>query len=251
MGSFLSLFHFDGHSSNRRYEDRFQWFIVAKTESASPVGEQELKRLIDAKSDHAALMSLARLLGTSLEKETYDLFIESIGPLSTFFYDDGAENADGFTDFERTKNLNYGKFRLFKFASFLDLLSPGSVAWRGQADIEPFRRGLEQFEAADLQRRTSMLSRWIRNPSPSAFSEDRAKQSDAILQRRAFLLTLETLSAAQVPQCFDDARVKPPRKYSSYTQWFASNPQSFESWLSRERTRSRRVWRRKKKSTRS
>lgn len=84
MGTFLSLFHFDGYSSNRRHEDRFQWLIVAKG-SANPVGEQELKRLIDAKSDHATLMSLARLLGTSLEREAYDLFIENLGPLNLFF----------------------------------------------------------------------------------------------------------------------------------------------------------------------
>jgi hypothetical protein len=251
MSSFLTLFHFDGYFPNRHHEEQFQWFVVGKNESAGPIGEQELKKLVDAKSDHAALMSLARLLGSSLGRESYELFIENLGLLRTFFYDVGAQNADGFTDFEGTKNLNYDKFRLFKFASFLDLLSPGSVAWRGQADLESIRVGLEQFEAADLQRRTSMLSRWIQNPRPSAFSEDRAKRSDEILKRRAFLLQLETLSAAQVARRLDDVGVKHPRKYSSYTQWFASNRKSFESWLSRERAASRRVWRQTKKPKRS
>lgn len=251
MSSFLTLFHFDSYFANRQYEDRFQTFVVAKNGSANLVKEEDLKKLLDAKSDHAALMSLASWLGTSLERESYELFIDGLGPLSTFFYDDGARNADGFTDFEGTKSLNYDKFRLFKFASFLDLLSPGSVTWRGQADLEPIRPGLEKFETAGLQARTAMLSRWIQHPGPSAFSEDRAKRSAAILERRAFLLKLEGVPAAQVARRLDEAGIKPPRRYRSYTLWSASKPKSFESWLSRERSESRRVWRQKQRAKRS
>ena len=179
MGSSVSLFHFDGYATNRQHEDRFQFFIVEKGESVRPVGEKELKKLLDAKSDDIALMSAARLLGTSLERESYDLFIESLGPLSLFFYDSGAEHSAGFTDFEETKNLNYDTFRLFKFVSFLDLLRPGSVAWRGQTDLRSFCVGLQWFEELNLQGRTSMLSRWIQNPGPSAFSEERASEPAA------------------------------------------------------------------------
>ena len=62
MGSSVSLFHFDGYATNRQHKDRFQFFIVEKGESVSPVGEKELKKLLDANSDDIALMSLARLL---------------------------------------------------------------------------------------------------------------------------------------------------------------------------------------------
>jgi len=63
MGSFVSLFHFDGYASNRLHEDQFQFFIVEKGKSVGPVAEKRLKKLLDAKSDHFALMSLAGAQG--------------------------------------------------------------------------------------------------------------------------------------------------------------------------------------------
>jgi hypothetical protein len=187
-------------------------------------------------------MSLARLLGMSLEREAYDLFIEDIGLPTAMaaFYDGGAQNAD----FDEIKDFHYRKYCVFKFASFLDLLCPGVVHWRGQADLNSSPlvvQGLDRFQAANLQDRTSMLSRWLQNPRPSAFSERRAKQSDAMLRRRAFLLKLDDLPAAKVAGQLDDAGFKPQR-YSSYTTWFWAKRESFESWLSKERVQSRRVW---------
>jgi hypothetical protein len=254
MGSFLSLFHCESFGSNRRYEENFQWFVVSKEEKGTrQIQEPELGSLIDIvrrdPSNHGTIMALARLLGASLEREAYDLFIDSIRPLEMEIFCDGAAvNADGFTDFEGTKNLNYRKYRLFKFVSFLDLLHPGSVRWRGQAELEsvPFiSEGLERFTDADLQGRTFMLSRWIQNPGPSAFSEERAKKSHAILERRSFLLTLHDLSAAEVAQRLDEVGFK-PQKHESYTRWYFVSRKSFESWLSRERAEARRVWRRGK-----
>jgi hypothetical protein len=89
-------------------------------------------------------------------------------------------DSNGFTDFERTKETHYLKYCLFKFASFLDLLRPGIVHWRGQAELDTVsfvRMGLERFQAADLQARTAMLSRWLTQPGPSAFSEKSAVRS--------------------------------------------------------------------------
>jgi hypothetical protein len=253
MGSFFSLFHCETFAGNRGYEDRFQWFFVSKDEKKSlPLIQQaEAARLIgkvrDQPSDHAAAMRLARILGVTLEPEAYELFLEDIGPVAiAIFYDNAVENSDGFPDFDKTKESHYRKYCVFKFASFLDLLCPGLVRWRGEAELESIPlvlKGLDQFQAADLQVRTSMLTRWILNPGPSAFSETRAKQSERILLRRAFLLKLNDLPAAKVAQRLDNAGFKPQRKFPSYTVWFHSRPQSFESWLSKERSQSRRIWR--------
>jgi hypothetical protein len=253
MESFFSLFHCDSFSSNRRYEHRFQFFVVSiEEDERRQVEENELLKLVNRaredSSNRTVTMRLARFLGATLERCAYDLFIESIGPLETaIFYDDSAVNVDGFTDFEETKNLNYRKYCIFKFVSFLDLLQPNSLRWRGPAEIEfasIISEGLRRFVEGDLQVRTSILERWLQNPVPSSLSEDRAKRAETILNRRAFLLKLGDLPAAEIAKRLDNGRFK-PLKFPSYTLWHSAKRQSFESWLSKERSESRRVWRRK------
>jgi hypothetical protein len=254
MGSFFSLFHCESFEGNRGYENQFQWFVVSSSEEKSVrrIERIELERLItrarEEPSDHETAISLARLLGASLKYAAYELFIQEIGLAIAIaiFYDDGVENVDGLTDFERTKDAHYRKYCFFKFASFLDLLCPGSVRWRGQAELESTPVvciGLDQFQAADLQGRATILSRWFRQPGISAFSEKSARQSKAILERRAFLRSLpDNLAAAHVARRMDEAGVKRGTKYSSYSEWHLLSPKAFESWLSRERAESRRVW---------
>ena len=58
------------------------------------------------------------------------------------------------------------------------------------------RRGLNRFESADRHGRASMLSRWIRQPGPTAFSEEKMKRSQHILRRQELLLALPNNLAA-------------------------------------------------------
>jgi len=252
MGSFFSLFHCESFEGNRYYEDQFQLFVVSrdKEDNLQLIQQPELERRVARAriepSDHAAVMVIARLLGTSLEREAYDLFVGTIGlaVATAMFFDGGVETPDGSTDFEKEKDFHYRKYCLFKFASFLDLLCPGHVHWRGQAELGSVPLvcgGLDRFQAADLQGRASMLYRWIQNPGFSAFSEKRAKQSEWRLKRLAFLRTLDGLPTAEVAQRLDNAGFK-PKKYPSYRVRFLAKPKSFESWLSRERAESDRVW---------
>jgi hypothetical protein len=93
------------------------------------------------------------------------------------------------------------------------------VRWRGEAELESWplvRKGLDQFQSADLQGRSAMPSRWILNPGLSAFSKTRAKQPEEKSRRLAFLLKLEGLPAAKVAQRLDDVGFK-PKKHSSCT----------------------------------
>jgi hypothetical protein len=253
MPPFISLFHCDTAGGNRAYEDRFQWFLVSRDREnrICPLTRPDVENLVlGAKndlSDHAAALSLARILGTSLEQEAYELFVEDIGlavAIAIFFDESIGEGAS--VDFDRTKKAHYRKYCLFKFASFLDTLCPGSVHWRGQAELESDRLvciGLDRFQRADLQGRASMLSRWIQNPGLSAFSEKQAQQSKLMLARQAFLLKLpKGLAARVVATKLDEAGLKPGRKFSSYAEWYQRNRKSFESWLSRERSESKRVW---------
>jgi hypothetical protein len=253
MVPFLSLFHCDTPGGNRVYEDRFQWFLFSgdRENRIRNLERPELERLVVAArnepSDHAAALSLARILGTSLEHGAYKLFIEDIRlvvAVAIFFDESIGEGAS--VDFERTKEAHYRKYCLFKFASFLDTLCPGSVHWRGQAELESDRLvciGLDRFQRADLQGRALMLSRWMQNPGFSAFSEKKAKHSRRMLARHVFLLKLPaSLAAGIVAARLDEAGLKPGRKFSSYAEWYRRNRKSFESWLSRERSESKRVW---------
>lgn len=261
MGSFFSLFQCESFESNRHYEDQFQLFGVSRDqeENLQIVPQPELKRRVararNEPSDHAAVIFLARLLGTSLEREAYDLFVGTIGLVvaTAIFFDGAVETLDGSTDFEKAKDFHYRKYCLFKFASFLDFFHPGLIRWRGQAELNSVPMicdGFDRFQAAKLPGRTLMLSRWIQNPGLSAFSESRAKKSEAILRRRAFLLTMDTLPAATVARRLDEVGLKPQR-HVSYTNWFFTKRKSFESWLSRERLESRRVWKMQARVSRS
>jgi hypothetical protein len=252
MGSFFSLFDCESSGGNRRYEDQFQLFVVSRDKElnlqliSQPELERRVARARNEPSDHAAVMVIARLLGTSLEPEAYDLYVRTIGlaVAIAIFFDGAVETPDESTDFKKLIDFHYRKYCLFKFASFLDLLHPGLIHWRGQAELNSAPivcEGLDRFRAAKVSERTLMLSRWIQNPALSAFSEKRGKQSEMILRRRFFLLQLKKLPAAQVAKQLDDAGFKPQRKYS-YTAWFHANPNSFQSWLSRERLESGRVW---------
>ena len=251
MPRFFSLFHCESYGSNRSYEDRFQWFFVHRDEKNNLLRVESSKisqmlQLVKEPTNVAPLGALTRFLGNSLEPRAYELFLEEIGILVIeIFYEDSVEDADGFPDDVKTKELHYRKYCLFKFASFLDLLCPDSVHWRGQAELEReplIRTGLDRFQSAGPQARASMLSRWIKQPGPSAFSEKRAERSQRVMERRAFLLKLDNLTAGEVAERFDGAGFK-PQKWPSYTNWFSMDRRSFESWLSKERTASRKAWR--------
>jgi len=254
MGRFLSLFHCESFGSNRRYEDRFQWFFVSRDEknNLSPVEPCKMIRLLglvrNQPANTTALDSLARILGTSLEPRAYDLFLEEIGPLViVIFYEDSVQDTNGFPDNVKTKELHYPKYRMFKFASFLDLLRPDSVPWRGNVDLAasaPFIcSGADQFQSAWPKARTLMLSRWIRLSGPSAFSEKSEGRSQRIMERQIALLGMEKMSAKQVAKELDVKGFKCGR-HSSYHEWFTKNPASFHAWLSKERKKSREAWKR-------
>lgn len=244
MVSFFSLFDCDSSSGNRVYEDRFQWFIVTRDEQYNLrcIQQLELERLLrlvrSQPSSHTPVSSLARLLGISLERGAYDLFIEDIGVAVaiTVFYDESVPNADGFTDFAKTKEHHYRKYCFFKFATFLDLLCPGVLHWRGQAQLESVAlvTGLARFRGADPDSRTLMLSSWIRQSRLSAFSAKNAKQSQKISERQALLRATEDLTAAEVALRLDTAGFI-PRQYSSYAEYIRTKRDSFDSWLSRQR----------------
>lgn len=261
MGTFFKLFDCESRGANHDYEERFRWFFVIR----EPDGTLQIisqahveKRVAEAlrtTSNEDAVIYLARLLGCSLERDAYDAFIEDIGlPFAlAVFYDNSALTSEGLTDFEGTKKANFPKYRFFKFASFLDLLRPGEIRWREQTELESERlvsAGLDRFQAEGLRGRAALLSRWIRQPSHSAFSEKKSRQSKLILQRQAFLLTKDDVPAAEVAELLDNAGFKPGRKYHSYTEWSHANRKSFESWLSAERADSRRAWHRSQSKNR-
>ncbi len=204
--------------------------------------EGMIRRAKEDYHDHVALTVLVKVLEASLERDAYHLFAREFGPEATF-YDDEAESG-GIVDREGTKEAHYPKYCLFKFASFLDLLCPGKVHWRGQADPRSMswvRRGLNRFQAADRHGRSAMLSRWIRQPGRTAFSEEKMEQSQHILRRREFLLSLpNNLAAPLVAGRLDEGGFKPGRKYPSYAEWCSKNLNSFASWLSRERATAKR-----------
>ena len=116
-------------------------------------------QLVKEPTNVAPLGALTRFLENSLEPRAYELFLEEIGILVIeIFYEDSVEDADGFPDDVKTKELHYRKYCLFKFASFLDLLCPDSVHWRGQAELEReplIRTGLDRFQSAGPQARAS------------------------------------------------------------------------------------------------
>jgi hypothetical protein len=243
MGSSFSLFQFDDPGTSRIHENRFQWFVATRDEKSDPrcIRADELGRLLKSArepSNHTVVGTLARLLGISLERKAYDLFIEDIGlPVAiTAFYDETIANSDGFPDLGKMKDHHYRKYCFFKFASFLDLLCPDVLQWRGQARLEsvPLTMALARFLAADPAGRAALLSRWLRQPKISAFSAKSTKARQTMNKRREFLLTLEHLKAADVARRLDTEGFK-PQKHPSYAKWFLVNRASFESWLSDER----------------
>jgi hypothetical protein len=205
-----------------------------------------LRVVKDQPANTTALSSLARVLAISLEPKSYELFLEEIGPLVLeIFYEDSILSSDGLPDEVRTRELHYPKYCIFKLASFLDLLRPDSIRWRGEVDLDdsvPFiRQGVERFRSAWPKARTLMLSRWIQSPGPSAFSEKSVGRSQRIMERQVSLLGMEKMLAREVAQELDRRGFECGR-YSSYREWFAKNPASFQAWLSRERQKSRENW---------
>jgi len=87
MSRFFSLFHCESYGSNRRYEDRFQWFLVSLSNEnqflrADPGKINELLRAARrSSSDLEAIRSIANLLSSSLEFGAYLEFLEDIRPL--------------------------------------------------------------------------------------------------------------------------------------------------------------------------
>jgi hypothetical protein len=243
----LSLFHCDSEGGNRAYEDLFQrWLFVSREgENIALVEQSDLTEMIESAKhnpyDHERLIDLANVLGTSLNRKSYDLFLKEFAPITyIIFYDDSIATPDGSTDFERTNDSHYPKYCLFRFASFLDLLHPGYIHWRIRAESDSLKWasvGLRKFQNADLHERASILSRWIKQPGPAAFSEKRSRKSQEMVRRGAYLLSLsDRLGAEHVAKHLDDkVPKKPGQKYPSYSEWYRQNPQSFEAWLSKQR----------------
>jgi hypothetical protein len=243
MRPILSLFHCDSSEGDRGYEDRFQMFVCRRDEEqVVRVEVAEIEKLIDqaraAPSSNAAMQSLAELLQVTLEEASYSRFITEIGAAAFVAFYDNSVASDRGGDFEATKKLHYPKYCVYRFASFLDLLRPGSVHWRGQSESRSMQlaeKGLQRFRSAPRDGRAFILSRWVENPGRNAFSERRTERQAGILQRRRFLISLQGLAAPVTAKRLDDAGFKPGR-YPSFTYWQSLNPKSFASWLSRERT---------------
>ncbi len=97
--------------------------------------------------------------------------------------------------------------------------------------------GLRRFQDADRDERAAIISRWIKQPGPAAFSEKMSRKSQEMVKRGAYLLSLsDRLGAELVAKHLDDkVPKKTGGKYPSYTAWYRQNPNSFEAWLSKQR----------------
>jgi len=91
-----------------------------------------------------------------------------------------------------------------------------------------------------------MLSRWIQQPGPSAFSEKKSVKVQKMLERRALLLQMEGSPPQEVAKALDDSGFKPQR-YPSYTVMYEFTPNSFHVFISKERREARKVWGRSKR----
>jgi hypothetical protein len=247
-GASLSLFHCDTLSGNRAKEEQFQWYVVSRVagKGLECVSELQLKRLIanarENQYDHETIAALAKLLETSLGKDAYDFFVDEIlgFPIAiACFFEDYARPDEFSVDFQGTKALYYRKYCVYKFASFLDLLRPRHIRWRGDAELESHRfmcKALDQFKVEDSYGRAAILARWIKQPGEAAFSEKRADRSNELRMRREFLRSLPHLAlpilAARLDNRFPKKR---GGKYPSYSAWQRESPDSFASWVSKER----------------
>ena len=129
----------------------------------------------DPSNNSGAVLGLTNILTMSLERKAYEMYTDDIEPsIRLIFYDDSIPAADGVSvDFEQMKNVHYQKYLLFKFASFLDLLCPDHIHWRGQPESESMRmvqRGLDLFQKGDVHGKAAILARWIRQPGAGAFT---------------------------------------------------------------------------------
>ena len=199
----LRLFHCDTLGGNQAYEDRFQMFSCRRDskEQVQVSSETELHSLIrEARTDpfnNSVVRRLGDLLHTSLDEASYELFIDSISVVASMIFYDNLLGSGASVDFDATKRHHYQKYCIYKFASFLDLLRPGSMFWRGQAESASMAlagEGLRRFEKANAENRASILSRWIQQPGPNAFSERRATRSQMLQRRREFLSSLPSRS---------------------------------------------------------
>jgi len=246
------LFHCETEHGNRLYEDRFQLFVLCrdKENHVHHVEPSDFRQIIarakDAPSNNSeGVLSLTNILTTSLERKAYEMYAEDIaGSIRLIFYDDSIPAGDGVSvDFEETKNIHYQKYSLFKFASFLDFLCPDNIHWRGQPERESMRlveRGLDLFQKGDVHRKTAILARWIRQPGPAAFTLRLAIRSRKVAERRALLRRLEHMNAREVAQQLDRYEIK-PSGYSSYVEYYEKNSDSFQAWLSKERSEARNL----------
>ena len=248
MGPGLGLFHCDTPGGNRAKEEQFQRFVVSKrtANGLELVSESQLERLLASARenpyDNQPFAALATLLETSLGSEAYEFFVDDVIGLPiaiACFFAEYAAAADS-VDFRGTEALHYPKYRVYKFASFLDLLRPGRIRWRGDVELEsdPFVcKALEQFRTVDTYGKTAILSRWMKLPDETAFSEKKANQSKELHKRRAFLQSLPARLAPPILAGRLDNRFPKKRgeKYPSYTAWLRENPNSFASWVSKER----------------
>jgi len=252
MTTFFSLFDADTQYGNRLHEHQFLWFLLSRVREndVQRVDPTDFKKLVAQARDEpwnnsAAVLSLANILVTSLEPRAYDLFIQEIGEVVArfIFYEVSEENSE-FPDYDKIKKANYQKYRLYKFASFLDLLRPGHIYWCGQPESESIRlaeRGLDHFWKANLQGQVATIARWIRQPGPSAFSAKQEIRSRTIRQRRALSLKLEGLKPREVAQRLDEEGIEPSHGYSSHAEHYEKNPNSFQVRLSKDRSAARKM----------
>jgi hypothetical protein len=248
----LSLFHCDTHEGNRCYEDDFQWLVFFRDaqNDLRRIERFDLTQTITQAQDEPsntspAVLDLANMLATSLGQKAYDKYVEDVGvAIRAIFFNEFVAAPDGGVDFEQTKAIHYQRYCLFKFASFLDLLRPDQINWRGQPESESMRlaqTGLDYFQGADVQQTVAILARWIQRPGPWAFTAKQDIRGRRIRERRVLLLKLEKLPAREVAERLDEEGIKPGRGYSSYMERYQKNPNSFQAWLSKERSEARKL----------
>jgi hypothetical protein len=254
MSPFQSSFHADSEYGNRLHEERFQWFLCSaeSDNDLKSIERSDLEEIVklakaDPSNNSKAVMKLTEILATSLHPRAYDKYIDETGDalIRLIFFDDFVCASDNVSvDFGQTKKNNYPKYRLFKFASFLDILHPGFVRWRGQAEsqsIQLAERGLEHFEKTSREGRVALLARWIQRPGPTAFSAKQEIRSRTTARRLAFLLKVEHLTAWETAQQLDANDFKPSRGYTSHVEHYQKNPNSFQAMLSKQRSDARKM----------
>jgi len=246
MEELLRLFHHrEGDFEPGVHEDDFQAFLFTRDHenTLQPIHRSGIERLVEVIRSHpsnqTAIDALAKTLSTSLEHPVYEMFLAEIGSAAVLglFFDVSPVDMGGALRFDETKERHFRKYLLYRFASFLDLVRPGFIHWRGEPDkraIEPIANGLDMFLRGAPKDRATLLSNWIRRLDLSTFLPKRGHVSDVARKRREALKAMGHLTAMQVATEFDRLGFTPD-DYPSYHEWYLTKPSTFHAWLSRER----------------